>query len=120
MNRLFGGTYRLHLQQTATCSRWFLARGFSALKMEAIHSSETSVHTKSTRCQIPEDGIFSVTAVKISNPTREVQTIAKALLNITTHIAYVSCCLVASVYSQLPTVNQAIRYGGKEQGSNSE
>jgi hypothetical protein len=31
---------------------------FSTLKMEAIRSSETSVHTRSTRRHIPEDGIF--------------------------------------------------------------
>jgi hypothetical protein len=31
---------------------------FSTLKMEAIRSSETSVHTKSSRRQIPEDGIL--------------------------------------------------------------
>jgi hypothetical protein len=31
---------------------------FSTLKMEAIHSSETSIHTKSTRRRIPEDGIL--------------------------------------------------------------
>jgi hypothetical protein len=30
---------------------------FSTLKMEAIRSSETSVHTRSTRRHIPEDGI---------------------------------------------------------------
>jgi hypothetical protein len=30
----------------------------STLKMEAIHSSETSVHTRSARRHIPEDGIF--------------------------------------------------------------
>jgi hypothetical protein len=30
---------------------------FSTLKMEAISSSETSVHTRSTRRHIPEDGI---------------------------------------------------------------
>jgi hypothetical protein len=30
----------------------------SALKLEAIISSETSVHTRSTRRHIPEDGIF--------------------------------------------------------------
>jgi hypothetical protein len=29
VNRRFGGMYRLHLQAAATCSRWFLARGFS-------------------------------------------------------------------------------------------
>jgi hypothetical protein len=31
---------------------------FSTLKMEAIRSSETSVHTRSTRRHIPEDGIL--------------------------------------------------------------
>jgi hypothetical protein len=31
---------------------------FSTLKMEAIRSSETSVHTKSTRRHIPEGGIL--------------------------------------------------------------
>jgi hypothetical protein len=31
---------------------------FSTLKMEAIRSSETSVHTRSTRHHIPEDGIL--------------------------------------------------------------
>jgi hypothetical protein len=31
---------------------------FSTLKMEAIHSSETSVYTRSTQRHIPEDGIL--------------------------------------------------------------
>jgi hypothetical protein len=31
---------------------------FSTLKMEAIRSSETSVHTRSTWRDIPEDGIL--------------------------------------------------------------
>jgi hypothetical protein len=35
-----------------------LASGFSILKMETLPSSETSVHTWSTRRHIPEDGIF--------------------------------------------------------------
>jgi hypothetical protein len=52
VNRRFGGTYRLlfrveksrarNQHTAATCSRWFLARDFSTLKMEAIGSSETS------------------------------------------------------------------------------
>jgi hypothetical protein len=41
-----------------SCSRSFLARVFSTLKMVAIHSSETSVHTRSTRRHIAEDGIL--------------------------------------------------------------
>jgi hypothetical protein len=44
------------LQSATTCSRWFLARGFFTLKMEAILSSETSVHTITTTCHIPENG----------------------------------------------------------------
>jgi hypothetical protein len=31
---------------------------FSTLKMEAIRSSETSIHTRCTRRHIPEDGIL--------------------------------------------------------------
>jgi hypothetical protein len=55
VNRCFGEMYRLHLQgrkiheRGTSVSRW--------LKMEAIRSSETSVHTRSTRRHIPEDGI---------------------------------------------------------------
>jgi hypothetical protein len=41
-----------------TCSRWFLSHGFFTLNMEAIRSSETSIHTKSTRRHISEDGIL--------------------------------------------------------------
>jgi hypothetical protein len=76
MNRHFGGTYRLHLQgrkireRGTSVSSWLHAGSlqspvhagssladFSALKMEAIRSSETSVHTRSTQGHIPEDGI---------------------------------------------------------------
>jgi hypothetical protein len=56
VNRRFGGMYRLHLQGIKISER-----GISVsrrLKMEAIRSSETSVHTRSTRQHIPEDGIL--------------------------------------------------------------
>jgi hypothetical protein len=60
-NRRFGGTYRLHLQGVFD---WWLNLqppdhagssfvDFSTLKMEAIRSSETSVHTRSTWSHIP-------------------------------------------------------------------
>jgi hypothetical protein len=69
VNLRFGGTYRLHLQcrrirkqgtgvssslQPPAHSDSSLA-DFSTLKMKAIRSSETSVHTSSTRRHIPED-----------------------------------------------------------------
>jgi hypothetical protein len=73
VNRCFGGTYRLHLQgrkihkrgnsvsslQPPAHAGYSLA-DFSTLKIEAIRSSETSVHTRSTRRHIPEDGILHV------------------------------------------------------------
>jgi hypothetical protein len=57
----FGGTYHLHLQgrkihkQGTSMSRCLA--DFSILKMEAIRSSKTSVHTRSIRRHIQEDGI---------------------------------------------------------------
>jgi hypothetical protein len=80
VNRRFGGTYRLHLQgrkireRRTSVSRWLqslqslntpahagsLLADFSTLKMKAIHSSETSVHTRSTLPHFPEDGIFFI------------------------------------------------------------
>jgi hypothetical protein len=45
-------------ESAAICSSWFLARGLFKLKMEAICSFETSVHTKYIRRHIPEDGIL--------------------------------------------------------------
>jgi hypothetical protein len=68
VNRRFGGKYRLHFQGrkirkregAATCSHWFLARGFSTLKMETIRSSETSVHARCTQRHIPEVGILEL------------------------------------------------------------
>jgi hypothetical protein len=56
VNRRFGGNYRL--QSSATCSRWFLARGFfypedggdMFLRNVSSHKSYTAPH--------PEDGIL--------------------------------------------------------------
>jgi hypothetical protein len=49
-------SYLCRLQAQAHAGS-FLA-DFSTLKMEAIRSSETSVHPRSTRRHIPEDGIL--------------------------------------------------------------
>jgi hypothetical protein len=64
VNRRFGGTYRLHLQcrkisLQLPARAGFLLVDFCTLKMEAISCSETSVHTRSTRHYIPENGILS-------------------------------------------------------------
>jgi hypothetical protein len=50
VNRYFGGTYRVHLQDLST------------LNLEEIRSSETSVHRRSIRRHIPEDGILHQSA----------------------------------------------------------
>jgi hypothetical protein len=64
VNRRFRGTYRLHLQGRKICEPPAHAGSsltdFSILMIEAIRSSETSVHTRSTWRHIPEDGIFQV------------------------------------------------------------
>jgi hypothetical protein len=101
VNRRFGGTYRLHLQgrkislsmwlQTEPLSQlgvfdWWLSlqppahagsslADFSTLKMEAIRSSETSVHTRSTQSHIPEDGIlqFNTTFIKFKKVCNSVE-----------------------------------------------
>jgi hypothetical protein len=54
VTRRFGGNYRLQPPAHAGSSLVDL----STLKMEGICSSETSVHTRSTRRHIPEDGIL--------------------------------------------------------------
>jgi hypothetical protein len=70
VNCHFGGTYRLHFQsrkigeQGTNVSRWpptnpgSSLADFSTLKMEAIRTSETSVHTRSTLRYIPEHDIL--------------------------------------------------------------
>jgi hypothetical protein len=45
------------MQTAATCSRWFLARGFFYPEDGGDTFSETSVHTRSGQRHIPEDGI---------------------------------------------------------------
>jgi hypothetical protein len=54
VNRRFRGTYRLLLPVHAGSS----LADFSTLKMEALHSSEMMVYTRSTRRHIPEEGIL--------------------------------------------------------------
>jgi hypothetical protein len=53
VNRLFGGKYRLHLQGRKN------PRARKQREQPPVHAgfSETSVHTRLTRRQIPEDGI---------------------------------------------------------------
>jgi hypothetical protein len=52
VNRHFGETYRLHLQCRKICEREHEAAVSSAL--------ETSVHTRTTRRRIPENGILHI------------------------------------------------------------
>jgi hypothetical protein len=52
----------------SVCSHLFTlvprSRDFYNLKMEAIRSSETSIHTRSTRRHIPEDSTMIVTSLQ--------------------------------------------------------
>jgi hypothetical protein len=69
VNQSFGGTYRLHIEDRnihergTSVSRWLETE--ATLKMDAIRSSEPSVHTRSTRCHIPEDGILNVYYIEL-------------------------------------------------------
>jgi hypothetical protein len=47
-------------QSAATCSRWFLARGFFYPEGGGDMFLEKSVHTRSTRRHIPKDGIRQI------------------------------------------------------------
>jgi hypothetical protein len=65
VNRCFGGTYASIFRVEKSGSEKPPAHAgssladFSTLKMEAMRSSDTSVHTRSTGPQIPEDGILN-------------------------------------------------------------
>jgi hypothetical protein len=48
--------------------------------MQAIHSSDTSDATRSTRHNIPEDGILIVTTIKTSNLTQCLGLVKKGVL----------------------------------------
>jgi hypothetical protein len=54
VNRRFGVTYRLQPPAHAGSS----LADFSTLKIGAIHFSETSVHTRTTRRHSPENGVL--------------------------------------------------------------
>jgi hypothetical protein len=55
LNRRFGGTAADWQPPAQACSS---LADFSTLKMEAISTFETSVHARSARRYIPEDGIL--------------------------------------------------------------
>jgi hypothetical protein len=52
------GCFRLALSLQPPAHALSSLADFSILKMEAIRSSETSVHTRTTRRHIPENGIL--------------------------------------------------------------
>jgi hypothetical protein len=58
VNRRFGGTYGLIFRLQAPAHAGSSLADFSTLKTEAKRSSETSVHTRSTRRHTPECGIL--------------------------------------------------------------
>jgi hypothetical protein len=60
VNGRFRRMYHLHLQGRQIRERGTSANGWqqSAQKMEAIRSSETSIHTRCTRRHTPEGGIL--------------------------------------------------------------
>jgi hypothetical protein len=79
VNRRFGGTYRLHLQDRKSklsknachlLSCWYLAQLiFLTLKMEAMCSSETSVDTQQTTWRhIPEAGTLQMCKCSAAGP----------------------------------------------------
>jgi hypothetical protein len=67
------GCFRQVAQSAATRSRWFSLADFFTLKIEAIHSYETSDYTRSTRRHIPEDGILYSRSCESLKSYRNVQ-----------------------------------------------
>jgi hypothetical protein len=57
---LYSWCFRLALSLQPLAHAGFLFAGFSTLKMGAIRSSETSVHTRTTRRHISENGILHI------------------------------------------------------------
>jgi hypothetical protein len=63
VNRRFGAMYRLLQSLHPPSHAGSSLANFSTLKMEGIRPSETSVHTRTTRRHIPENGILYFTAI---------------------------------------------------------
>jgi hypothetical protein len=57
------GIIRLCASAASYCQRCFWLADFFTLMMEAIHSSETSVLTRATPCNTPEDGILYIIVI---------------------------------------------------------
>jgi hypothetical protein len=82
---LFIGFFKLMIRELQPPHAGSSLADFSTRKMEVIRSSETSAHTRSTPCHIPEDGIihyhydvyhnfhqfFAVASKITTNPQRE-------------------------------------------------
>jgi hypothetical protein len=56
VNRRFGGRYHFHPQSRKSAEQETSVQKVARQKMEVISSSETSVHIRTTRRYIPEDG----------------------------------------------------------------
>jgi hypothetical protein len=69
MNRRFGGIYLILLRGRKSAEQeTSILSDASSVKMEKIHSSESSVHLRTTRRYIPQNGDIHITAVRTLNP----------------------------------------------------